>query len=472
MKISQKLLTGYSCLLLLATGLSSGCGDSRETFVAEPQNGSVPAQFIPLFSQSDSTVIAKTDEVRIFYFDRSSELIFSIDQPIAFGNFVAPVHPPGAVTALVELVEKGELIGLAVVPLEGASITQVDSLSVQRPEAVLKSFNFVDADPEIPLGHARELLIDAPVDDAVQTFFRRFVTWTSDNPNVARVQNGTLQAVGQGTTQVRATLFDRTISTSVEVTAAPVTDQDLIIPAGNHTFDTNQGTLDGQTVPGFVRGEGVTLRDFALEEGATLQLRGKSNFVINAERIRIDGRLYSETSPIAPITLQADAFLLTGSLENSGAQNRSGDSGQITVFGGDLQLDGEIQCIGRNALVLEPGPWGGYGGYATVQADTLTGTGSINCSGGDGATGAGSYHTGSGGMGGQAVLTNGALTDISVSMLAEGGDAGEDYSRSGNLGGDGGTIQSNSPLSAVVSVLGGLNSDRTQRASSGRVVIQ
>jgi hypothetical protein len=293
-------------------------------------------------------------------------------------------------------------------------------------------------------------------------------------------------------------------------------DNDLVIEAGQHEFDTDSGQLDGLVPIGWnPLDQSLNVTSLQIDEGATLTVTGSHAFLASLQKDAvIDGTLaFGE----GVIQLSGDNLDLTGEMNANGlptADQAGGGGGAIALSFSTLSIFGEIESMGGessnstsgsggdihltglnsvtiNGIIDASGAKGfnagGDGGAIQVESGgELESPGRLSCPGGEGAVS---------GQGGAVVLT--AVSDMNLGIInCDGGESSQAPSvggsveisgqgditlngdvtvNSGNVftpsqaGGSGGTIGITS--AQIVTVLGKILSNGVSPGAGGVITI-
>ncbi|MBR1435584.1 MAG: leucine-rich repeat protein [Bacteroidales bacterium] len=107
-------------------------------------------------------------------------------------------------SSIVSVSESGEVTaispGIATVVVQCGAMKGVCSITVRDPFIPVSSITINPSSVRIPAGRKLDLSVAIEPSDATD----KSVSWTSDNPSVATIENGTLTAVSEGTATISA----------------------------------------------------------------------------------------------------------------------------------------------------------------------------------------------------------------------------------------------------------------------------
>lgn len=139
-----------------------------------------------------------------------------------------------------------------------------ESLAESLGESVIYKVTKVELDKSsltLEVGESSTLTTTITPDNATN----KNVTWNSDNENVATVENGTVTAVGAGSTTIEASVDGKTATCSVTVSkATPTFDMWTVT---DKTYDGNPIAITPPTLNGGTITKGITLSYKGKEEG-------------------------------------------------------------------------------------------------------------------------------------------------------------------------------------------------------------
>ncbi len=436
------------CLLFLA-----GCGDSSDyVFTSSPAGQTASVQLRSPLAQT--TVPSNVARFRASGYSQEQTKIFG---PVTVEK-AAQVEwtdvPLGVRDFVVEYLDiNGGVVGVARVQVElvAGQTYIINSPSIVLITATLQSLTISPTLRTVVEGSSIDFTATGHFSDNTTRNLTSVATWTSSEPTVATVEQGEAQGLIPGTSIITANFGDFTAQATLVVTAGPpVPLPDLTLVSGQtYTFNTLNGELSPPiggsiTAPGWDNDEGrLELSNFTVENGAILNVTGGQPF-----RVRADANIS-----------MAGSIDYSGQVGADGVDQANGQNGQN---GGDINLFATGSLTATGTLNTSGGQ-GGDAANVTVQSDLTVSTSSAN--GGRGGN-AGSItlvgnenqnldsatylqNGGNGGCGGNIAVTgkvsaSGSTDDVIVTITSGDGGVGGNGTDVAGYGGDGGAVSAGS----------------------------